>query len=146
MVYGWMPTILELHPGPPGLDFNGGAKLLTRAKHNEALSDNDIDSLSCLINHSLVGASKLLHFVAPSKFAIWDTKVYAFVFEEKPYNYRVNQIANYRHYLNKLAQLQSDPRFGAFLRAVNKKIGYDVSPLRSLELVMYLNPDSEVEP
>ncbi len=139
MVYGWMPTILELYPEPPNPDLAAGAALLTKAKATGALCDQEIASLAALINNSLVGASKLLHFVAPDQFAIWDSKIYAFVFEKKPYNYRVNEVANYRSYLNMLSRIRSDSRFKAFHASVNGKIGYAVSPLRAVELVMFLN-------
>jgi hypothetical protein len=139
MAYGWMPTIVELYPGPPNIDLDDGAQLLTRAKRDGTLSDKEIESLASLVNNSLVGASKLLHFVAPTQFAIWDSKIYAFTFEEKPHNYRVNQVKKYRHYLDTLARLQGDQRFNAFHGSVNGKVGYDVSPLRALELVMFLN-------
>jgi hypothetical protein len=139
MAYGWMPTILELYLEPPNLGLVGGSQSLTRAKRDGALSDRDLGSLASLINNSLVGASKLLHFVAPTQFAIWDSKIYAFDFEEKPHSHRVQKVANYRHYLNRLAQLQKDPRFDRFHESVNAKVGYDVSSLRALELVMFLN-------
>lgn len=111
----------------------------SREKSTGALSDKEITSLAKLVNNSLVGASKLLHFVAPNQFAIWDSKIYAFVFDQKPYNYRVNEVANFRSYLNTLALIQTDSRFTAFHASVNAKIGYSVSPLRAIELVMFLN-------
>lgn len=139
MVYGWMPTVLELYPEPPNPDLAAGAALLTKAKSTGELSDQEIDSLAAIINNSLVGASKLLHFVAPDQFAIWDSKIYAFVFEKKPHNYRVNEVASYRSYLNMLARIRGDARFNAFHASVNRKVGYSVSPLRAVELVMFLN-------
>ena len=139
MVYGWMPTVLELYPEHPNLDLHAGAEILTKAKDTGTLMDQEIESLATLVNSSLVGASKLLHFVAPDHFAIWDSKTYAFIFGKKPYNYRVNQVENYRYYLDRLSQIQGDPRFKAFHQSVNRKIGYDVSPLRAIELVMFLN-------
>jgi hypothetical protein len=139
MAYGWMPTILELYPEPPNLDLAAGAELLTRARRHGALSDEELGSLASLINNSLVGASKLLHFVAPSQFAIWDSRIYAFVFGEKPHNHRVQKIASYRTYLSQLAHLKDDPRFDSFHESVNAKVGYTVSSLRALELVMFLN-------
>lgn len=139
MVYGWMPTVLELSPESVNLDLAAGAALLTKAKGNHKLSDQEIESLAALVNNSLVGASKLLHFVAPDHFAIWDSKIYAFVFNEKPYNHRVNEVANYRSYLSMLSRIQDDFRFKAFHASVNGKIGYTVSPLRAIELVMFLN-------
>lgn len=139
MVYGWMPTVLELHLECPDRDLTAGAAILTRAKSAGVLSDQDISSLAALTNNSLVGASKLLHFVAPDDFAIWDSKIHAFVFQKKSHNYRVNDVANYRRYLSVLADVRNDSRFEAFHASVNKKIGYAVSPLRAIELVMFLN-------
>ncbi len=139
MVYGWMPTVLELYPEPPNRDLAAGAGILAKAKDTGVLSDEEIASLAALVNNSLVGASKLLHFVAPDHFAIWDSKIYAFVFHKKPHNYRVNEVANYRRYHSLLASIRSDPRFDAFHESVNGKIGYEVSPLRAIELVMFLN-------
>ena len=139
MVYGWMPTILELYAKPATLDFLGAAELLSKARDTGTLTDDDLIKLSRLVNNSLVGASKLLHFINPNRFAIWDSKVYSFVFNERPHNYRVNQIVKYRDYLETLRELQRDQRFNPFHISMNNKIGYPVSPLRALELVMYLN-------
>ena len=144
MVYGWMPTILDLYPEAPNRDLAAGAALLTEAKCTGALADQKLDLLAKLVNNSLVGASKLLHFVAPDQFAIWDSKIYAFVFEQKPNNGRVNKVANYREYLRMLSHIQSDSRFDAFHDSVNGKIGYKVSPLRAIELVMFLNAKKQL--
>lgn len=139
IAYGWMPTVLELHPGPPNITLDTGAQLLTGAKRCGVLANSEIEALASLINNSLVGASKLLHFVAPEKFAIWDSKIYAFIFRQEPYNYRVNSVVRYRDYLNTLATIQADGRFDQFHAAVNAKVGYDVSALRAIELIMFLN-------
>lgn len=98
IVYGWMPTVLDLNPGEMPIDLWRGAGLLTEAKRHRRLTDTDIRLLAKLVNNSLVGASKLLHFTAPSAFAIWDSKIYSFVFKEKAHNYRVNQLGKYREY------------------------------------------------
>lgn len=139
MVYGWMPTILTLDFDQKDLDPERAALLLMKARNEGQLSDDEISCLGDLVNHSLVGASKLLHFVAPESFAIWDSKVYTFVHREAPYHYRVNDIKNYRDYLNKLKLLKADSRFERFHDSVNVKIGYPVSALRAIELVMFLN-------
>lgn len=139
MAYGWMPTILDLYLKKPNIDLLTATKILNTAKESGTLSDSHIEQLACLINNSLVGASKLLHFISPHKFAIWDSKVYAFVFRERAHNYRVNDVSKYRHYLGLLSRYQQDGRFSAFHKAVNSKVGYEVSPFRALELIMYLN-------
>jgi len=71
MAYGWMPTILELYPDPAKIDLAAAAELLAKAKRSGTLSDAELTQLADLVNNSLVGASKLLHFVAPDSFAIW---------------------------------------------------------------------------
>jgi len=139
MIYGWMPTILELYFEPTKLDLGGATDLLTKARSTGTLTDDELKKLSVLVNNSLVGTSKLLHFIAPSSFAIWDSKVYTFVFNERPHHYRVNQVAKYRIYLDILRELQVDYRFMQFHMSMNSKIGYTVSALRAIELVMYLN-------
>jgi len=139
MVYGWMPTILKVDFKLKDLDPDGAAVLLMKARDEGQLSDGNITLLAKLINHSLVGASKLLHFVAPETFAIWDSKVYTFVHEQPSYQNRVNNIKNYRDYLNKLKLLNADSRFERFHDSVNVKIGYPVSALRAIELIMFLN-------
>jgi hypothetical protein len=139
MAYGWMPTVLDLYPEAPNIDLATGADLLNKAKRTGALTDTEVEQLARLINNSLVGASKLLHFVSPQHFPIWDSKIYAFVFQEKPHNYRVSQVSKYRQYLAQLGQLQNDTRFTSFHSSVNRKVGYQVSELRALELVMFLN-------
>lgn len=139
MVYGWMPTVLSLYPIAPLIDFSSGANLLNKAKSTGSLLNSEIEKLASVVNNSLVGTSKLLHFVSPQKFPIWDSKIYAFLFNEAPSSYRVNRIAKYRRYLEHLDQLQQDTRFTSFHTSVNGKVGYQVSKLRALELIMFLN-------
>ena len=98
-----------------------------------------MEYISTVINHSIVGASKLLHFANPGKFAIWDSKIYTFVHEKKPHEYRVKNIDTYREYLALVEGIRQAHGFDLFYKKVNNKIGYDVSALRAIELVMFLN-------
>ena len=148
MAYGWMPTIVEVLPRLANVDLAQGAELLTRAKRTGTLGNDEIAALAALINNSLVGASKLLHFVAPENFAIWDSRIYRFLHELTPHAHRVKRVEHYRDYLTTLAHLRSDPRFPGFHRSINEKLGYPVSAFRALELVMFLNapPTNERSP
>lgn len=139
IVYGWMPTILDLNPNKRSIGLKRGADLLGKAKKTGELADNEIDFLSKLVNNSLVGTSKLLHFTSPNSFAMWDSKIYSFVFEEKPHNYRVNQLEKYREYMSRIDQIRRQPRFHTFHQSVKEKVGYEVSEIRAIELVMFLN-------
>lgn len=139
MVYGWMPTVLNLYPEPPNKSLAEVSLLLTVAKNSGVLENSRITSIAAVVNNSMVGASKLLHFVAPQYFAIWDSKIYAFVHEKKPHNYRVNKVEFYRDYLDKLNKIQEQPAFTQFHLNVNEKVGYEVTAMRAIELVMFLN-------
>ncbi len=139
MVYGWMPTILELYSESGNSDLGVAAQTLSEAKAGRDLSEQQLKALAAIINNSLVGASKLLHFVAPEHFPIWDSKVYSFVHEQRPHHYRLNNVGNYLDYVKLLKHLCQKPEFPRFYDSVRKKLDYDVSPLRALELVMFLN-------
>jgi len=139
MVYGWMPTILELYPERGRIGLDVAALTLNKAKKGSELPNNEIEALAALVNNSLVGASKLLHFVAPNHFPIWDSKVYSFVHENRPHHYRVNSVERYKQYVALLKDLATKQEFPNFHESVQKKIGYNVSPLRALELIIFLN-------
>jgi hypothetical protein len=77
VVYGWMPTI-------PNLALPAGLLPAQRARVVELLNDArarllTIPELTFLktyfTNNSIVGLSKLLHFLAPARYAIWDKRV-----------------------------------------------------------------------
>ncbi len=139
IVYGWMPTVLDLYPSQSNINLKQAAELLTSAKRYGKLSDVDIEHLASLVNNSLVGASKLLHFTSPNNFAIWDSKIYSFLYKEKPHNYRVNKISNYREYLSCLKNIMQKSGFDLFHESINTKLGYEVTPFRAIEMVMFLN-------
>ncbi|MFH1493501.1 MAG: DUF6308 family protein [Pseudomonadota bacterium] len=139
MAYGWMPTILELYPEPGKCDLGMAAQTLNEAKAGKDLTAEKIEAMAALVNNSLVGASKLLHFVAPQHFPIWDSKVYSYVHEQRPHHYRVNSVATYLDYVKLLKELANKPEFANFHSSVQRKLGYNVSPLRALELVMFFN-------
>ena len=145
MVYGWMPTILEIHANEH-VSVAMGAALLTKAKKQGYLSHTELGQLAQLVNHSVIGASKLLHFVNPQAFAIWDSKVYRFVHGVAAHEYRVNNIAAYEHYLGMLGELKRDPRITDFCISIEQKMGYPVSVLRALEVVMFLNSAPSLQP
>ncbi len=133
--------MLELNPRNQQVSLDDGADLLTQAK-TRMLTDEQISNLKCLVNNSVVGASKLLHLVAPDRYAIWDSKVFRFVHEQRSFGHRVNNVKNYRDYLDELAKIKKRAGFEGFHKSVEKKVGYPISDLRAIELVMFLNaPD-----
>ena len=65
---------------------------------------NALNRVAAAVNHSMVGASKVLHFVNPAAYPIWDRRVYRFCYrtpEGSPaagHFYQVNDAAAYADY------------------------------------------------
>lgn len=58
-------------------------------------------------------------------------------------NYMLNDVKKYYDYLNLLSNLTENYNFLSFHKSVEGKIGYPVSSLRALELVMFLNTGTQ---
>jgi hypothetical protein len=139
-VYGWMPTILK----------NYELEVLATMPVARVKAIKDIGCAIELlddwlpsrppINNSWVGTSKMLHFLNPEVFAIWDRRV-AGRFEMKAYSLHRNR----KHYLEYLKFCHE------FMKAKASDLDHyraahmpNVSRLRALELIMFLttSPDS----
>ena len=135
VVYGWMPGVLQLAVDEPA-DLQRAASAMNRSRV-EFFTDEDLGHLIRVMNNSLVGVSKLLHFASPEIFAIWEPNVYRFVVEKKPFHYRMNSTKEFADYHAKLKGLQEDPRFPGFHASVNHMVGYPVTAVRALELAIF---------
>lgn len=146
MVYGWMPTILTLVPGGTQADFSVEAAILERTRKGGVLTGLELELLAKSVNNSIIGASKLLHFVRPDRYAIWDTKVCAFLIHgsvrfpvPRPPHSTVNRVALYQQYQSELSKLFNEQSFNDAHQRVNKTLGYDVTAMRAAELLMFTN-------
>jgi hypothetical protein len=93
MTYGWMPTAYD------SCDFKAiesAIEALNKARGGETLKNDDLENLCSAINNSYVGASKLLHFLCPDTYAIWDSRVARALGVESYAS--VNKLSNYKHY------------------------------------------------
>jgi hypothetical protein len=139
MVYGWMPTILEMHWDQGDADLRASARTLVKVCSGEDAAASELELLASVVNKSLVGASKLLHFAAPSRYPIWDSRVYRFVHEEAPYHYRLNDTDAFLAYVAQVRAITADPRMPKLLTSVESKLGYKVTPVRAVELIMFIH-------
>ena len=57
--------------------------LLNKAKSGNLLNSEELEIVKKCVNNSLVGTSKLLHFINPSIYAIWDSKIFRNITEKK---------------------------------------------------------------
>jgi len=126
LIYGWMPTIFEFKNGKKNrkkdensdeLDkdsikenIKNAITILNGIKRGDQLTPENLEKLKLIFNNSLVGTSKLLHFIKPDKYAIWDSNVFAYLrrfdyIKNKMFKYGVDNIANYVTYLDIMSEL-----------------------------------------
>lgn len=140
--YSWMPTILKK------LKLENKDKavaILNRVKDGNLIDGNDLNLLMTVCNNSLVGTSKLLHFINPKKYAIWDSRVYRFLYDENVvYKYKLDMTEKYLEYLIVLKEFSSDLKFQKLISKMRNKIQnkfeYQISDFRALEM-MFFNGD-----
>jgi hypothetical protein len=133
--YGWMPTILDFKPRKLGRCL----EILNRAKARQDISDGEISMLTEAVNGSLVGTSKLLNFIDPSTYAIWDSNVCEYLKKSLRGSWGTKNIKAYRNYLKLLKGLSANQELMKTLREnLGDRLDATVSDLRLLEMIMFL--------
>lgn len=134
-VYGWMPTIFDFRSD----NFDEAIKILNKAKNGtELITEADLALLKRLFNNSLVGSTKLLHFINPDKYAIWDSRVYRYLTNNNNYN-QIENCNNYLDYLTFCQELINHRDFSSLKKQIEESVGYSMTPFRIVDLIMYLN-------
>ena len=131
-VYGWMPTIIELK----FQDMEEVLKSLNKAKNGAILTIAELELLKNTINNSLVGLSKLLHFINPTDYAIWDSRIYRYTTDKKS-SYGIGNTQLYLNYLSKLNEIESHVGFIEIKKNVSVYFDYEISSKRVIELLMF---------
>ena len=132
--YAWMPTIFEFG----NTDLKRPLAILNKVKKGDELVFGELETLKKLFNNSLVGTSKLLHFISPDKFAIWDSRVCRYLNNgEEPYGYRIGNFDSYLLYLKYCTYLTSLDEYEKIHDIICNEVGYPMTKLRTVELVMY---------
>lgn len=137
--YGWMPTIFNFRTD----NFDEALEILNKAKTGSKPTLNNLALLKGLLNNSLVGTTKLLHFINPDNFAIWDSRVYRYLTNKEPYNNRIGNCKTYFDYLAFCDYLIKQQEFSSLKKGMEKKVGYSMTAFRVAELVMYSNGAKE---
>lgn len=144
-VYGWMPTIpkLKTYQHWNSADKSRLVSILQQARKGVLLSRDDLLHLKVFSNNSIVGGSKILHFLSPNLFPIWDTRVArAFYDRKKVYAQQVNDVDRYLIYQAALDSWKKNSQVSAqvgMLRSMATFLG-SVSDLRLIELVLFHKP------
>jgi hypothetical protein len=141
IVYCWMPTIpnLRLPANLSAVEQTCVVNLLNEARRRMLTSVELIFLKTCFCNNSVVGLSKLLHFIAPDRYAIWDRRVAAAWYA--PVSHRAGQYTEPAAYLDYLGALQGWPpvRQATAIRTIRSLSPHlaTVTDLRLLELVLF---------
>ena len=130
-----MPTIFDFRSN----NYEEAIEILNNAKKGLVLTVAQLESLKGLFNNSLVGTTKLLHFINPNKFAIWDSRVYYYLTGELAYNHRIGNCEAYLSFLTFCEYLTQIKEYEVLHNSICKKLGYTMSKFRTVELIMYLN-------
>jgi hypothetical protein len=133
--YGWMPTIFDFCSD----NFNEALVVLNNAKNGVMPKVKELDVLKGLFNNSLVGTSKLLHFINSDKFAIWDSRVYHYLTGKKTHGYRIGNFKAYLSFLTLCDFLTQGKEYEKVHNSICNKIGYSMTKFRTAELIMYMN-------
>ncbi|WP_129715410.1 hypothetical protein [Pedobacter sp. SYP-B3415] len=162
MVYGWMPRVFSFYGRSKEMterqNFEELFKkisyvqmILNKAKsHVELISLEEIQTLKMLFGNSVVGTSKLLHFVQPERYAIWDSRVCAvFSGRNRISHAMASNTVSFENYLKEMLVLVQtdevreavcDPVM-ASIRKHSENAGNlelsRITPLRALELILF---------
>lgn len=132
--YGWMPTILNFKSDK----LAHAAHILNKAKStNIRIDDNELLDLKALINNSLVGTSKLLHFVNPDIYAIWDSRVYSFLSGRSNYQ-DLHRPQLFWSYLDICNAVIGHDAFDAIHNRYVARLGFNISRIRTVEQILFI--------
>lgn len=134
MAYGWMPTILnyEINKSNNETIFSG---FKVNSKTDACKLIQGIGESP--VNNSWVGLSKLLHFINPKFFPIWDSRV------AKHFNimnsYQVNKKLNFLKYINFIHDNMNNYYIEERRMDIENNFNYKMSNVRLIELSLFVN-------
>lgn len=133
--YGWMPTIFEFKSE----NFDEVVTILNKVKGGLIPTVEELNVLKKMINNSLVGSSKLLHFINPSLIPIWDSRVYRYLLGRNHSQDSISKPEHLLDYINFCNNVIQESQFTDLKNYMEIQVGYEMYPMRIVEIVMYLN-------
>ena len=140
MVYGWMPTMLRTIEPHTKKQADHLLLCLRKVRKGEMLSFDELEVVRHFSNKSIVGASKVLHALNPSLYAIWDSRVAKVFMWKTVTRGTFAKTERYFEYTKEISMWALDKRVVARCRALRKlnKELRDASDIRLIELVMFV--------
>ena len=143
--YGWMPTILKNFNKTKNVD--EVVKILNKVKNHVEISECDYKALVSCINNSIVGVSKLLHFINPTDYPIFDSRIKNYFRKNellarvwKPtYQNKDRDIQQYQLFRNSCLEMISDDKFDKIYDESVQALGLngELTKMRVLENLFF---------
>lgn len=145
LAYGWMPRVVRINPGYVAKAISA-LNVAVAAKAIGDLSATSLQDIEHCLN-SVVGASKILHFVNNEIFPIWDSNVEGFRMSRSASTYHMRCVTNYFSYACEVHSIRSEPGFNTFFAnfsvAMNSRLAtlgitaYKISEVRAIEAAAF---------
>jgi hypothetical protein len=133
IAYSLMPTTMNLKKS----SIDSILTPLNELKDRGIRLDTSVFSeLKEIVNNSVPGSSKLLHFIRPDVYPIWDSRTDRFIYGE---NTDTNSLERYQSYLSEFDRISNEAGFAQIQASLSSKLGYDITAARAFEMVMYLS-------
>lgn len=143
--YGWMPTILKKFNSTHNSDVV--ITVLNKVKNHTKIVNDEYRELVSCINNSIVGVSKILHFINPTDYPIYDSRIKRYfkqhnllesVWKNTYHNKNIN-IQQYQLYRDICLQVISDKRFDDIYHKSLEQLGFDrtITKMRILENLFF---------
>lgn len=143
--YGWMPTILKKFDTKNNM--KQSIDVLNKVKKSIEIDESEYDTLVKCINNSIVGVSKMLHFINPQQYPIFDSRIKKYFKTNnllksiwKPtYQYNNNNILQYQLYRDICLEIIKNDRFEKVYNESVQKLGLDkeLTKMRVLENMFF---------
>jgi hypothetical protein len=131
-VYGWMPTILQLDTKK----VDEVLSILNGVRAGHSASENELEVIKQCVNNSMVGTSKLLHFINPNLYAIWDSRIFRYMTGKKS-TYGIEKPKAYIEYMKALNEIANHPEYRHLHFEIERNFNYEITPFRAIEALMF---------
>lgn len=140
LAYSWMPTIpkLERTFSVSAVQQSQAIEVINRLRELGKMPNvEELETLKSICNNSIIGVSKLLHFISPDSCPIYDRRVARRFF--RPNIYNVNRVALYVSYRDTLKSWLQNTEIRERIEEMRASIKLieDAPPIRVLELVLF---------
>lgn len=133
--YAWMPRILKLK----AKYIDSAVEIINEIRKGAELTVNDYQIIKNCINGSIVGTSKLLHFIYPQKYPIWDSHVCRYLSSKNEIPFNPDAIKDYINYRELVLTLTESDQYTQVHQRIQNQFQYEISKIRSIELVFFVN-------